>query len=132
MHIVDVENDIDGIDILLGFHISPSVSRIISASDESAIASTVKSFVVATVGVEAELQVNVERQYNDSRGTSMKISADPYAKVSRNDYDFSKNMNSKLVFTLLPLAEWYRRIFKDAGPRRDDIALYFYPSRVDM
>ncbi|XP_074336403.1 PHD finger-containing protein 1-like isoform X1 [Apium graveolens] len=62
---------------------------------------------------------------------SANMSAHPSAKVSRKAYDFSKNMNSKLDFTLLPLVEWYPRIFQNTGPDRDDIALYFYPSRVD-
>lgn len=59
------------------------------------------------------------------------MSAYPSAKISRKAYEFSKNINSKLHFKLLPRSKCYPRIFQDARPNRDDIALYFYPAKVD-
>lgn len=53
------------------------------------------------------------------------------AKVSRKALEFSKKIDSKLQFKLLPRSDMYPQIFQDACPDRDDIALYFYPTIVE-
>lgn len=53
------------------------------------------------------------------------------AKVSRKAFEFSKEIDSKLQFKLLPRSDLYPKIFQDACPDRDDIALYFYPTNIE-
>ncbi|KAL1828856.1 hypothetical protein ACET3Z_007268 [Daucus carota] len=51
------------------------------------------------------------------------------AKVSRKAFEFSKKIKSKLQFKLFPRSDLYPKIFQDSCPDRDDIALYFYPTK---
>lgn len=43
----------------------------------------------------------------------------------------SKKIDSKLQFKLFPRSDLYPKIFQDACPDRDDIALYFYPTKIE-
>lgn len=53
------------------------------------------------------------------------------AKASPKAKEFSKKIGSKLQFKLFPRSDLYPKIFQDACPDRDDIALYFYPTNVE-
>nr|XP_017226659.1 PREDICTED: uncharacterized protein LOC108202668 isoform X3 [Daucus carota subsp. sativus] len=60
---------------------------------------------------------------------SVKMTAHLSAIVSRNAFELSKKMNPELHSQLLPRTKCHPDIFQESCPNRDDIALYFYPSR---